>query len=107
VNSLSWMLYLAGVSGNIQGLLIGAAVLTGFAALFTTLAFFMTMDGYQSEEHAVFNKLARLAWPTCTVLALLASVIPSERTFYLIAASEMGERTLQLDTIGTATKTDK
>jgi hypothetical protein len=121
MNSLSWMLYLAGVAGNLQGVLIGAAILCGLIGGFTTLAFCLTMESYNADEHAVFRKFMQYAWPVCGACALIASIIPSERTFYLIAASEMGQRTLQtdtgkkavaaldryLDTIGEPVKTDK
>jgi putative Ca2+/H+ antiporter (TMEM165/GDT1 family) len=98
MNSLSWMLYFAGVCGNIQGVLIGAAIVAGLAAIFSTLAFCLTTEDYNETEHTLFGKAMKYAWPACAASALLASIIPSERTFYLIAASEMGDRALQTQT---------
>lgn len=95
MNTLSWMLYLAGVSGNVQGTLIFACVLLGIACLGTTFGYFCTLDYPEDDPHPALKRMMKYLWPSLAVAALVAAIIPSERTFYLIAASEMGDRALQ------------
>jgi hypothetical protein len=98
MNNLSWMLYLAGVSGNVQGVLVFACVLLGIASFGITVAYFFTLDYPNDDPHPQLARSMKYLWPLLAGIALLCSIIPSEKTFYLIAASEMGENALQTTT---------
>lgn len=98
MNNLSWMLYLAGVSGNVQGLMIGVSVALSLFAAICLIVWFMTFESYEAEIHGVMGKSLRYSVPILILCAALVTLVPSERTFYLIAASEMGEKAVQTET---------
>jgi len=97
MNTLSWLLYLADVVGNVSGvawaifwLLAVWAGLCGIAAVIYT-------DNMEKEkaEQSLKNmgkKIISLILP-----ALILVITPSERTVYLIAASEMGEKVINTE----------
>lgn len=90
MNSLSWFLYLADVIGNIQGLLIFFAVISGLS----TLVWFFAKAYSVTDNDESAGRFANFTWYIPWVFvstAFLASVIPSKDTIYLIAGSEAGE----------------
>lgn len=86
MNSLSWMIYFASVVGNVQGFL-GFATFA-IAAVIGGVALFMTMESESVVKSAPF--LRKYIWLPI-VSGLVATLIPSSQTIYLIAASEAGE----------------
>jgi hypothetical protein len=98
MNQLSWMLYLAGVSGNLQGTFIFLCIVSGVGLAVNAMFYFCTLDSYQQDEHAITVRVLKWLLPTWVAFCLLAALIPSERTFYFIAASEMGEQAIKTQT---------
>jgi hypothetical protein len=86
MNSLSWLLYLADIVGNIQGLLGFVAFIGGISLVFMAIFFGIEDDSFER----VGRILRRYLWLPI-VAAFLATVIPSTNALYLIAASEAGE----------------
>jgi hypothetical protein len=90
MNNLSWIIYLAGVVGDLKNVLLFAAFTTGFCGLGCIIGYAV----HQGEEDAPWLFRSRwllflLALPF--LLGLIGSMIPTERTIYMIAASEFGE----------------
>ena len=84
MNDLSWLIYAAGIAGSIKVIL---GISAGLSAL--GLLSVMLFHGFE-DDFEVVRRAVRWVWlPFC--LALLAGVIPSTKTIYMIAASEMGE----------------
>jgi hypothetical protein len=86
MNSLTWMIYIAGVVGNLQSLLLilGIPLLTG-GLIFYVVNMFMGEDGELNTAPLAVTAIAGF------VFCLVSSLIPSERTIYLMAASQIGE----------------
>lgn len=101
MNDLSWMLYLADISGNIGvagGVVTFAASIAGVAT-FAYVSGHIDIDNIGSKEK---RPVARSGWQAskgffiaAIVAALVTIPIPSRDTIYAIAASEMGERALK------------
>jgi len=87
MNSLSWFLYFADAAPNlaqtISGICIGAVVLMAIAFIFLPI-----ISDFGEKEVKIPFKTVLI---TATVGLVLASLIPKEKTFYLIAGSEAGE----------------
>lgn len=89
MNDLSWLIYAAGVVGNIQAVLIIMSTLS--ACVVGLMVLFVAMDeSYDPKMRGSARKSARLFWIP-VACALVASLLPSSRTIYMIAASEIGE----------------
>lgn len=113
MNALSWLIYLADVAEEINGI-GGAAVVVSFLVGIALLICFivggvMTMDAYDDEDRAkakgprVFGvKAAKIILPWCAAMVLLATVVPSKETIYAIAASQLGEQVIKSETAGKA-----
>lgn len=83
MNALSWLIYLAGVAGNIQGLLIAIGLISGVAVILFTI--------FTAVENDDPWPALKWAWiPICA--GILAAALPSTSTIYMIAASEAGEQ---------------
>lgn len=102
MNSVSWMIYLAGLSGNLSAVLtaIGLASMAGCIAL---LIYGGSMKECQPVKDPRWMKghgLQKLAIK-CTgvpiTLFLVAAILPSTDTVYAIAVSEFGEEALHTD----------
>lgn len=92
MNSLSWFLYFADVVGNVQGLLITAAVFAAFVTLFAIAAFSCEQSyGGDKDVAKLAGRFAKVSVVVCTLSALTAALIPTTQTIYLIAGSEAGE----------------
>ncbi len=91
MNSLSWLIYFAGVSGNLQAvLMVIAVILAGFTGL-RCLVTAIHNDDYPKDTPWTYPRLG----PALTVaagFAILAAIVPSQGTVYAIAASEVGEK---------------
>lgn len=88
MNSLSWFLYLADVIGNVKGVLILFCIISGSLMAVWSIAKF----GFHDDEDAViFVKSTKHLPYFFLFCTLLASIIPSRDTIYLIAGSEAGE----------------
>lgn len=101
MNSLSWMIYLADVTGSVATFMTIVAVSIGILG-----GTILTISGLVA--HADGDDVSHL-WPWGRRIAfvvvpcgLLAALIPSQNTIYAIAASEMGEAALNSETGGKA-----
>jgi len=115
MNSLSWLLYFAGIAGPLSSALNQLAVimLLGFAAAVVagliTYASTST-SSYDDEDdrktkaqiRGVVNKYAKILpkWLALPLICMVvSSVIPPKETLYLIAASEVGEQVVTSPTM--------
>lgn len=105
MNGLSWFLYLADISGGIQSLLVAVAFFTliGCVVLVVVGSVFRDRSyrGYEDIEARVINgkklqKRASLLLIPAFMVALFSVSIPSKETFYLIGASQIGEKVIAL-----------
>jgi MFS family permease len=108
MNMLSWLIYLAGVTGTLSGFFVFLAVLFGFIAAGCVVVWITTLqttDAYSRpfEQSVVAEKTTvrkhswRYIWVFLIMMitsGMLAAVIPDRRTVLLIAASQMGEQVL-------------
>ncbi len=86
MNSLSWIIYLAGVSQSISVLLGFAAVLTLFGLVFFGIVYEFSNDFMLAARKWIFIAAG---------CAIVAALIPSKESIYAIAASEYGEEVLK------------
>lgn len=99
MNDLSWLLYLGDVAGSLGVAAVSTAILF---LLMCCGALILWLHGADFNEDA--QKAAAIKWgwkrffPAMLASTLIAVLIPSKQTIYLIAASEMGERTFQTET---------
>lgn len=98
MNSLSWLLYVADVLPTISGVLsffCALSMLASTVAYFITMAYVAEVHGEEKEVVIKANKITgRIS--LCSLFALLiALLIPSKETFYLIARSEAGEHIVE------------
>lgn len=97
MNSVSWFIYIAQVSGSIGTMFCVLGVLgllgAGMLALFGTIA--------QSCEANEFKPLIPKArWIALAVLLLLfGNLMPEKNTMYAIAASQVGEQIANSETV--------
>lgn len=90
MNSLSWLLYAADALPSIAAFAAFAAVLIGIAC---TIFSFMLILCHEGDNPPKFYWGT---WAAPFVLcALLSTLIPSQETIYLIAASEIGEQVVE------------
>lgn len=82
MNSLSWLIYLADIIGNFRVILF-------VSGLFGVSVLLVWMAGVAIED-ATPPKIKYFSW--VLPCFIIASLIPSESTMKLIAASEFGER---------------
>lgn len=115
MNSASWFFYLTDVSGGIQGLIGFSSVFIILAGILLIMASILIYedtkrmkDSPKNEwdwEYVTIFPLKKLRWVAIPVLfigalfAVTATLIPSKETFYLIAASQVGEQIVQLEEV--------
>lgn len=104
MNSLSWIIYFAEVSGEVKGMLRTITVV-GFLAYavflihgnFRWFVYDIENDGILIRFGETWRKALLLFVP-----AFLAAIFPSQDTVYAIAVSELGEEVLSTETGGKA-----
>lgn len=83
MNNLSWFIYLADVLSNLQPLLASVGALLAFALSFALVYGLI-------EEDLPFIRIGK--WVVVPIILLIiACLIPSKQTIYMIAGSEAGE----------------
>jgi hypothetical protein len=97
MNSLSWMIYLADVVGNVGAICGIILVVVGIGLILVAIP--LTVD---PDEHDALRRPWRNGLVAWIVVAAISSVIPSKDAIYAIAASEMGETALNSETGGKA-----
>ena len=96
MNNLSWLLYAAEVSGNLQEMFQAFVVLSVIGVAFWVFTSLMWKTDTPNENFAPFwRKIGYFFVSAALVSAVLSAVVPSKDTVYAIAASEMGEQAIQ------------
>jgi hypothetical protein len=85
MNSLSWLIYAAGVVDRLGLVLFLAALSAGIFAL-------MSLAYGISEDEASAIKAGQKSLATCLFAAWILALLPSRATVLTIAASELGGR---------------
>ena len=118
MNSLSWMIYFADVSGGISRMMIVGASLSSITAAGYSASWLCMASGptlYRSDDRnaklashealrGTLKSAINPAFITAVACSLIATLIPSKNTVYAIAASQAGD---QLAHTETATKAMK
>lgn len=84
MNSLSWLLYLASILPQLQ-------ISLGIAAGVLFFWFLVVCIDRDSRSYREAWKVPKWQMPVAAILLLIAALIPSKNTLYLIAGSEAGE----------------
>lgn len=100
MNSVSWFLYVAEFFSRV-GVLF--AVAAGIGAIIVGMALI-----FHGVEDGELWRPVRWAAPLVFFIALLAAAVPSKNTMYAIAASQVGEKIVESETVqGIATDATK
>ena len=94
MNSLSWLLYLADLSGKL-GAITGISLFI-FLILNVILGIRCIEGGIEAIDPTITKAYKALAG-FCVAFSVLAILVPSKTTIYLIAASEAGEEVLKTE----------
>lgn len=111
MNSLSWLIYLAGATGSLSGFLTFVVVVLALLTAMLTLVALFTLDETDKygdllseaelnnvrRTHGVSRRSAIRFGILFLVLGTATSLLPDRKTVLLIAASEIGERMLTSD----------
>lgn len=89
MNTLSWLIYFAEVLGNLRGVLVGGAILSGILIGIRSLTAGLQSD-FGDGKPGEWIRALRYCW-VVAAFAVVAALMPSTKTLYLIAASEAGE----------------
>jgi hypothetical protein len=118
MNSLSWMIYAAELTGSASAFSTFLSCASGVAAGAATFAYVITdskpivwswEDAGQKHQRATTvnaqaKGLIRPALISMLAFGVAATLLPSKSTVYAIAASEMGEKALSTPTASKAIK---
>jgi hypothetical protein len=104
MNDLSWLIYLAEVSGSLSSLTQGISIIGFFSVVISLLAGFMWMaekNGYIHHERdkVSFPKVVvdyiKIVLPLTIIFSFVSTFTPSRNTVMLIAASEMSQTVIE------------
>lgn len=98
MNDLSWLIYVADVSDNLDTflwLLMFLSIVGGIIWAATG----MSNNGFKEAEWRAWRRIGLALLLPCFLFGLvIGSVVPAKDTIYAIAASEMGETVLKSET---------
>ncbi len=95
MNTLSWLILLAGVTGSVKTFIVMVTILFALMALISVFVFFTMIES--NAEGDDLKKCGRYFTLFLTLMIFtgsLAALTPSRQTVLLIAASQMGEQVL-------------
>lgn len=117
MNELSWLIYLADVAGQADGMAITGMIAATAVACFCVISWgvyaaMAAMEAYSDDAEREkcraiakgFLRPVKLAGTVLVVSAVICALTPSKATLYAIAASEMGEQVLTSETGSKATQ---
>lgn len=108
MNTLSWLLYAADVSDNLDGLLWYLALITTLGLVIWIFAMFVMRDRDSNptpENWKTWRKIGGLLLiPSFLISWVGGAIVPAKETVYAIATSELGESALNTPTAGKAFK---
>lgn len=90
MNNLSWLIYMSNVLPNLGTTLNTLSVICMLGVVFVVLFYGMMEDWGGLKRSLLFSIIP-------IVGVMIAVLIPSEKTIYLIAASQVGEQVIQLE----------
>lgn len=97
MNDLSWFMYWAAVVGNVSGYITALFI---FSCIFFPVAALAiaSASSYADDEDTErrWKAFKRYLFPALVFFSL-CNFIPSEKTLYMIAASEVGEEVLKTE----------
>jgi hypothetical protein len=108
MNSLSWLIYLASLSGSVSGFFTFLAVMGAVFALLGTVLSVMWTDGSFGGDRKIKgyeemrqrgNYMLSRGSLVLVIFGGVAAILPSSNTVYAIAASEIGERVITDETV--------
>lgn len=91
MNTLSWLLYAADVAGSLGEMVFAGFVCCILACVVAAFVFFCSLEDHNDAAIDASKRIARIFGTWAVILFLIQAVVPSQKTIYLIAASEMGE----------------
>jgi len=106
MNKLSWLLYWADTLPSLSA----ATGITSFVVVLACSIMFVLRIMWKTDEPEEYEKAGRpldiIKWltPVAFLGLLLSSLVPEKDTFYMIAASEVGEEALQAPEVGKVRK---
>lgn len=95
MNNLSWLIYLADVLPRISSATGFVAFMGGVFVIFGTVFYGVSLaidDEIAVKASGRLKGLLVVAWVAVGLCAIVSAATPNKDTFYLIAASEAGER---------------
>lgn len=94
MNGLSWLLYAAEVVQSLGNLFAYAGAMLGIISGVSVTVYGVSLDDTIGDEKTAARLGTVLRWllPITAVVAVLACLMPSSKTVYMIAASEMGQK---------------
>ena len=97
--SLMWLVYFAEIVENLSVFLIS----TGLVGLFICLIVLIihNVEFHKSEDTKKVNKISMFAVPFLLFLLLIAALLPSEKTIYLMAAAYGTEQVIKNERVQT------
>lgn len=103
MNGLSWILYFADVSASLRWFLTAGAIIGAVGVVVGIIAFFISLDDSMGESDqksagGFSGRMLKSFLPFGVCAFVVASLLPSQNTLMLIAASEVGETILTSDT---------
>lgn len=115
MNQLSWLIYLADVSGSAGGWLTAVSTVAGAATIITLCLCCISSADASDEEYGDAEDEVKTIWstgwrvmnwsmPLFFICLLLSILTPSRGTIMAIAASEVGEEVLNSPTAAKATR---
>lgn len=97
MNSLSWLIYLAGAVSDLEGLMYIGLLISVVGAMFTAMAADMSYSGKAPELTRRWKRMLLIAAP---LFAIGIVVLPTYKTIMFIAASEFAEQSVEAQVIG-------
>lgn len=91
MNSLSLWLYLADVFGSVDNAAFNFGILFGVLTAISTVALLCSLEDKNEPAVKVFNRFVKWSGSLLTACVILVIFIPSQKTMYMILASEVGE----------------
>lgn len=107
MNNLSLLIYMSSVLPSLSSFLVFTVLIAGLAFVaFTIITIFARLDSIDTgndnpstnsaaRAYAFFKPLAKLSLAYLLLGGIIASMIPSQKTILLIAASEVGEQVIK------------
>lgn len=113
MNTLSWLIYWAGVVGSMNGFFVFISVVAAFVSIIaiiltvigTTCSVDTSSEDTSSEDKAwvaalpMFKRYRNVGLSVFTLSSFLALAIPDKQTIVMIGASEFAQRAVQSEAV--------